>query len=296
MAPGGVPHQRPPGSPAWRGPHRNGLRVTRLVLVPTPIGNLEDITLRALEALRSADVVAAEDTRHSRTLLARHGIDRPLERLDAHTIATRAPHLLAAHERIAYVTDAGTPGISDPGEELVRIALERGDEVEVLPGPTAFVPALVLSGLPTARFAFEGFLPRRGSDRTARLAAIAERTETTILYESPHRLLGTLQDLADACGADRPAAVSRELTKRFETTYRGALGSLVASVGPEVKGEIVVVVGPAPPRPVERDFRHEAEVLARSGLQGRTMRDALQELGAPRNVAYDLALEHGAEG
>lgn len=269
--------------------------MSHLILVPTPIGNLDDITLRALAALRSADVIAAEDTRHSRTLMAHHGVDRPLERLDAHTIAERAPRLLEAHDTIAYVTDAGTPGISDPGAELVRIALDRGDAVEVLPGPTAFVPALVLSGLPTARFTFEGFLPRRGGDRTKRLAAIAERLETTILYESPHRVRATLADLAEACGADRHAAVSRELTKRFETTYRGSLGDLVEQLEGDVKGEIVVVVGPAAEPAEAPDFAAEAEALARAGVGGRTLRQALQELGAPRNLAYELALQYGED-
>lgn len=265
--------------------------MSRLVLVPTPIGNLDDITLRALEVLTSADVIAAEDTRHTRGLLRRHGIGSPLERLDAHTIASRAPHLLASHDTIAYVTDAGTPGISDPGAELVQLAVERGDQIEVLPGPTAFVPALVLSGLPSARFAFEGFLPRKGSDRTDRLDAIAARTETTILYESPHRVAATLRDLAAVCGIDRPASVSRELTKRFETTYRGTLGNLADELAEGVKGEIVVVIGPASPSDEQPDFHHQAEVLARSGLRGRTLRDALQELGAPRNLAYELSLQ-----
>lgn len=265
--------------------------MSRLVLVPTPIGNLADITIRALDELRRADVVAAEDTRHSRGLLAHHGIDRPLERLDAHTIESRAAPLLAAHERIAYVTDAGTPGISDPGAELVRIAIELGHEVEVLPGPTAFVPALVLSGLPTARFAFEGFLPRKGADRGERLAAIAARRATTVLYESPNRIGPTLRDLAETCGGDRRAAVSRELTKRFEATVRGPLAELAATFASGTRGEVVVVVAPAPEAIAERDFRHEAEVLRRSGLRGRTLRDALQELGAPRNLAYELAID-----
>lgn len=270
--------------------------MSKLILVPTPIGNLADITLRALDVLRTADLIAAEDTRHTRGLLDRHGIDRPVERLDAHTIVARAPHLLASHEVIAYVTDAGTPGISDPGAELVQLAIERGDEVEVLPGPTAFVPALVLSGLPTARFAFEGFLPRKGGDRNARLEAIARRTETTVLYESPHRLVATLGDLAEACGPNRPAAVSRELTKRFETTYRGSLGDLAERLAEGVKGEIVIIVGPAPERDESADHRHRAEVLVRSGLTGRDLRDALQELGVPRNLAYELALELDASG
>jgi 16S rRNA (cytidine1402-2'-O)-methyltransferase len=164
----------------------------RLTLVPTPIGHLGDITVRALDVLRAADVIAAEDTRRSRTLLDRYAITTPLVRLDAHTIAARAPRLLREHAHVAFVTDAGTPGISDPGAELVRLALDLGAHVEALPGPTAFVPALVLSGLPVARFTFEGFLPRRGRDRRERLAEIARREPTTVLYESPHRLAATL--------------------------------------------------------------------------------------------------------
>src|SRR5690554_6530301 len=160
----------------------------RLTLVPTPIGNLGDVTLRALEVLRRADVVAAEDTRRSRVLLDQHGITARLERLDAHTISSRAPALLEEHAWVAYVTDAGTPGISDPGAEFVRLALAAGVEVEVLPGATAFVPALVASGLPTARFTFEGFLPRKGSSRSRRLRDIAASHATSVAYESPHRL------------------------------------------------------------------------------------------------------------
>ncbi|MBW6457066.1 MAG: 16S rRNA (cytidine(1402)-2'-O)-methyltransferase, partial [Trueperaceae bacterium] len=218
-----------------------------LTLVPTPIGHLDDITLRALAVLRSADVVAAEDTRRSRVLLDRHGITTPLVRLDAHTIAARGPTVLAGHHHVAYVTDAGTPGISDPGAELARLAIGLGVRVEALPGPTAFVPALVLSGLPVHRFAFEGFLPRKGRDRRARLAAIAERDHTTALYESAVRLAATLADLAAACGPERPAAVARELSKRFETVERGALAALQATfAATPARGEIVVVVGPAP--------------------------------------------------
>ena len=156
--------------------------MAKVTLVPTPIGNLEDITLRALRVLREADVVAAEDTRHSGKLLAHFEIDKPLERLDAHTIAARAPALLERHAHIAFVTDAGTPGLSDPGTELVQLAVAGGHGLEVLPGPTALIPALVLSGLPLARFCFEGFLPRKGSARRERLAAIAsEHTDGGVL-------------------------------------------------------------------------------------------------------------------
>jgi 16S rRNA (cytidine1402-2'-O)-methyltransferase len=268
-----------------------------LVLVPTPIGNLQDMTLRALEALKQADAVAAEDTRHSRKLLEHYGIHRPLVRLDAHTIAERAAAVLDAYPNLAFVTDAGTPGISDPGAELVTIALRRGLRVEALPGPTAFVPALVLSGLPLARFTFEGFLPRKGRARTERLQAIAASGATSVLYESPRRLAGTLRDLAERCGSERSASVSRELSKRFETTYRGGLGELALKFAEsEVKGEVVVVVAAAPQAAEgarERDFSGEARALAAQGITGKELRKALMALGAPRNVAYQLALEFG---
>lgn len=276
--------------------------MSRLTLVPTPIGNLGDISRRALEVLAAADVVAAEDTRHSRKLLDHYAIATPLERLDAHTMAARARPLLERHGWVAYVTDAGTPGISDPGADLVRIALEAGVDVEALPGATAFVPALVLSGLPTARFAFEGFLPRKGGERRRRIARIAARSATTLLYEAPVRLAATLRDLAEACGGDRSASVSRELTKLHEETARGSLDALVRRfTANAARGEVVIVIGPAPERDTGEDDvgRSLAEVgagelatrLAAVGIRGRLLRDALTALGAPRNLAYRLALE-----
>lgn len=275
--------------------------MSRLVLVPTPIGNLDDITLRALDALRDAEVVAAEDTRRSGGLLAHHGITTPLVRLDAHTVRSRAPAILAKHERVAYVSDAGSPGVSDPGAELVRLALSHGAHVEALPGATAFVPALVLSGLPVARFTFEGFLPRKGGDRTRRLGRIARRDHPSVLYESPHRLAATLDDVAGACGGTRAASVSRELTKRFEQTVRGSLAELAAwAHAHPPRGEMVVVIGPrdAPDDGVgedaggsRRDAADTAMRLASAGVRGRTLADALRALGVPRNEAYRAAQE-----
>lgn len=272
--------------------------MSRLTLVPTPIGNLGDITFRAVEVLRSADHLAAEDTRRTRVLLGHLGIDRPLSRLDAHTVAGRGPQLLAEHEWLAYLTDAGTPGISDPGAELVALALERGVHVEVLPGPTALVPALVASGLPTARFTFEGFLPRGGGRRARRLSALAASDATSVIYESPRRLATTLGDLAEACGADRPAAVSREISKLFEETWRAPLGELAArAAAAEVKGEIVIVVAGASSAeeeaagaPLTGDAAGTAARLAQAGVRGRLLRDALGALGVARNEAYRLAL------
>ena len=263
--------------------------MAEVTLVPTPIGNLEDITLRALRVLREADVVAAEDTRHSGKLLAHFEISKPLERLDAHTITARAPALLEKYSRIAFVTDAGTPGLSDPGAELVQLALTGGHKLEVLPGPTALIPALVLSGLPLARFSYEGFLPRKGAARRERLETIAQSTQTAAFYESPKRLAATLDDLIGVCGETRFASVSRELTKRFETTYRGTLAEVRAQLGGEVKGECVVVVGPRE-TPETVDFSGLAETLAESGLSGRALREALIQAGAPRNLAYELVL------
>lgn len=268
--------------------------MARLVLVPTPIGNLEDITLRALRVLREADIVAAEDTRRSRKLLAYFEITTPLVRLDAHTIRARGEAVLRDHEHVAFVSDAGTPGLSDPGAELVGIALARGDSIEVLPGPTALIPALVLSGLPLGRFAFEGFLPRKGRARRERLGTIAASERTVALYESPKRLAGTLEDLIAVCGPERRASVSRELSKLHETTYRGTLAELTHQLEPEVKGEVVIVIGPTQRSGESPDFAVKARELAAEGLSGRELREALMALGAPRNVAYELSLLHGS--
>lgn len=276
-------------------------RSKRLTLVPTPVGNLADITQRALEILATADAVAAEDTRRSRTLLDHHGITTKLERLDAHTMESRAPALLERYDHLAYITDAGTPGISDPGADLVRVALAQGVAVEVLPGATAFVPALVESGLPTARFTFEGFLPRKGSSRSRRLKDIAASHATSLLYESPHRLTETLEDLAEACGPERHASVSRELSKLHEETVRGTLAELAARFRAEpARGEVVVVVGPRPhvedegeePAVAGLSAEEAAARLAAAGVKGRLLRGALTALGAPRNAAYRAALDH----
>jgi len=265
--------------------------VTKLYLVPTPIGNLGDITLRALDVLKAVDVIAAEDTRHSKKLLDHFGIEKRLERLDAHTIRQRAAKLFDSYETIAYVSDAGTPGISDPGEELVRLALERGDDVESLPGATAFIPALLQSGLPTARFCFEGFLPRKGQERKQRLQAISESSYTTCFYESSRRVQATLKDLSEVCKATRQVSVSRELSKRFETTYRGTLESLIEELeGQDLKGEVVIVVSPQEEQ-ASNDFVAEAALLREEGLYGKSLQKALVAMGAARNVAYQLSLK-----
>jgi 16S rRNA (cytidine1402-2'-O)-methyltransferase len=261
-------------------------------LVPTPIGNLGDITLRALEVLKSVDAVACEDTRHSGKLLMHFGINKPLERLDAHTMASRARGILERYPRLAFVSDAGTPGLSDPGAELVSLAVMMGYRIEALPGATALIPALVLSGLNTSSFAFYGFLARSGKERRAQLGTLARSPVTTVIYESPRRLEATLKDLIAVCGAERSCAVARELTKLHEEIYRGTLEqTLVHYADGEIRGEIVLVIAamPATLMPI-RDFAADALHLAREGQTAKDIRSTLQSLGADRNAAYDLAL------
>jgi 16S rRNA (cytidine1402-2'-O)-methyltransferase len=224
-----------------------------LYLVPTPVGNLEDITHRAVRTLREADVVACEDTRTTGVLLSHYGIDTPRVAYHDHNERRTAPWLverMQAGETVALVTDAGSPGISDPGFYLVRAAIEAGVEVVPLPGATAFVPALTASGLPCERFVFEGFLPQK-KGRQTRVRELAQEPRTLVLYESPHRLPKALAQLADEWGADRPAAVCRELTKKFEEIRRGTLADLHAhyAAQPKVKGEIVLVVAGTAYRP-----------------------------------------------
>lgn len=287
----GAQQTGPPGRPSPAPGLEGGPRVW---LVPTPVGNLGDITLRAVEVLRAADAVACEDTRRSGALLSHLGIHKPLVRLDAHTMR-RAPAALEKYPRLAYVSDAGTPGVSDPGAELVAAALAAQIPVEVLPGATAFVPALVLSGLDTGRFTFEGFLPRSGRERKTRLAALAARPETSVLYESPHRLGATLDELAGACGDARPGSVTRELSKKFEETARGTLRELAARFAAGVRGEIVVVVAgrpagePDPDAPAP-DHAALAQAWAAQGKTSRDIRDLLTARGLRKNDAYALAL------
>lgn len=223
--------------------------MTRLHLVPTPIGNLEDITLRALRVLGEADVIACEDTRTSRKLLDRYDIRVATTSYHEHNARKKAGVLIdrvMAGERVALITDAGTPGISDPGFLLVRAAIEADVAFEVLPGATAFVPALILSGLPNHRFAFEGFLPAK-KGRSTRLNELAGETRTWILYESPHRLLRTLKELQETLGPERQISVSRELSKKFEETVRGSCAEVWAHFAnrPAIKGEFVLVISGA---------------------------------------------------
>ncbi|MBN2171302.1 MAG: 16S rRNA (cytidine(1402)-2'-O)-methyltransferase [Candidatus Krumholzibacteriota bacterium] len=234
---------------------RNAVGAGRLCLVPTPIGNLEDITLRALRVLGEADLVVAEDTRRTGRLLAHHGIRARQISFHEHNEQRQLPRLLAelaAGRRVALVSDAGTPGISDPGFRALRAALEAGHAVEVLPGPTALVPALLGSGLPCDRFRFEGYLPRREGQRRGALAALAEEERSTVFYETPQRLARSLAVLAELL-PDRPVAVAREMTKLHEEFWRGTAAELAAALaGRAIKGEMVLVVGGAGARPLPR--------------------------------------------
>lgn len=222
----------------------------RLVLVGTPIGNLGDLAPRAIAALAEADVIAAEDTRRTRALLTHSGLraGRRLVALHAHNEVAAGARLvdrMRAGEVVVYVTDAGMPGISDPGERLVRACVEAEVAVEVVPGPSALLTALVVSGLPAGRFVFEGFLPRGGRARRERLEQLVHEDRTLVLYESPRRLAATLHELAAVLGSDRLAVVARELTKVHEEVRRGSLGELAAEVTrAPPRGEHVVVIGP----------------------------------------------------
>ena len=219
--------------------------MSKLYIVPTPVGNLEDMTLRAIRILKEADLILAEDTRTSSVLLKHYGIGTRMEshhKFNEHKTAGAVCEKILSGLTVALISDAGTPGISDPGFLLVRTCRDAGVEVETLPGPTAFVPALVNSGFPCDRFCFEGFLPAK-KGRQTRLRILAEEARTMIFYESPYRLVKTLEQLADVFGAERRACVSRELTKKFEENRRGTLAELAAWYGKNApKGEIVLVV------------------------------------------------------
>jgi 16S rRNA (cytidine1402-2'-O)-methyltransferase len=267
-----------------------------LVVVATPIGNLDDVSPRAVRTLAEADLVVCEDTRRTRTLLSAQGVAAPaLLSANDHSEASRVGTVLdrlRRGETVVVVSDAGVPGISDPGERLVRAAVGEGFEVTVVPGPSAAISGLVVSGLPTGRFLFEGFLPRRGAGREERLAALAAVECTIVCYESPHRLARTLADLAAALGGDRPVALCRELTKLHEETWRGTLDAAlrhVAEVTP--RGEYVVVLGGSPPPPIVDDDQL-ASAVAALVAEGSSTRDAVAEVASAYEVSkrrvYDL--------
>lgn len=266
-----------------------------LWLVATPIGNLADLAPRAIEVLTRARLVCCEDTRRTGRLLQHAGVHAErLAVVNEHTELARVHDVidvLAGGGEVAVVTDAGTPGISDPGERLARAVLDAGFEVSAVPGPAAVVMALTISGLPTSRFVFEGFLPRSGKDRKARLSELATETRTIVLYEAPHRIVKTVADLRQTLGGDRRVAVCRELTKLFEHVERGTLDTV--EIG-EPRGEYVIVLAgrQAADAPVDDDTIRDA--LRTALADGSTKRDAIDDvsrrLGASRNAVYSIAL------
>ena len=270
-----------------------------LVLIATPIGNLADMTQRAIEALQNADVICCEDTRHSGKLLAHFGVTgKKLIVINEHTeydAREEIVSLVTSGSTVALVTDAGTPGISDPGERLVVAVVEAGGNVTAVPGASALTMALVISGLPTSRFVFEGFLPRSGAERTDRLAMTTTESRTIVLYEAPHRLAKTLSDLTTACGAMRRVVLARELTKLHEEIWRGTLqdaNMLVAATEP--RGEYVIIIEPAKPPAPPTDEELLAAIRAEI-TKGVSRKDSAARVSARFGVAkrhvYELALQ-----
>jgi 16S rRNA (cytidine1402-2'-O)-methyltransferase len=292
----------PDRGPSGREPQASGGRSSALVLVGTPIGNLGDLSPRAVEVLRDADLIYAEDTRRTRGLLSHCDIPardrlRTLHRHNEAEMSATVVEQIANGARVAYVSDAGMPGISDPGERLVRACVDAQLVVECVPGPSAVVTALVLSGLPAQPFTFFGFLDRKGRARREQLQSIASARHTSVLFETANRLAGTLTDLRGAAGADRPAAVLRELTKLHESAYRGSLDELIVmveSAAIPTRGECVLVVGGQSEREsvVADDNTVDARIdeLLATGLRVRDVADAVHvELGVDRRAAYDRA-------
>lgn len=271
-----------------------------LWLVATPIGNLEDLSPRAAGVLRAATIICCEDTRHSGSLLKRIGATP--ERLvvanehTEHDAIETVLTALASGAIVAVISDAGTPAISDPGERLVRAAIDAGHRVHSTPGPVAFVMAAAMSGLPTARIAFDGFLPRSGSERRERLTEVSRERRTTVLYEAPHRLERTLTDLAEACGPDRQVVLAREMTKLHEDYWRGTMADAVVharTVAP--RGEYALVIGPAVSDTADVTDTDIASELSARTSAGLSTRDAIDEvtnaLGVSRKRVYAIAVE-----
>lgn len=285
----------PPGQERGRPGDAAGPGGGTLYVVATPIGNLGDVTFRSLEVLRAVPLVAAEDTRVARRLFARHGVATRLVPYHARNAATRGPELLdhlAAGRDLALTTDAGTPGVSDPGAELTAAWTVRGGTVVPVPGASAVLAALIASGFVAPRWSFEGFLPRRGRERRERLERLAADERATVLFESPGRTVGTLLDLAAACGPERPAALCRELTKLHEEVWRGTLGELAErGVASGVRGEVTIVVGPLAAGRAARGPRPRATV---SLVEARALVDERVAAGETRaSAARAVARETG---
>jgi len=271
-----------------------------LVLVATPIGNLGDLSPRAVSVLAEADLICCEDTRRTRALMTAAGVRSRgrLVSLHEHNEAARIPELvgwLAGGTTVALVTDAGTPGVSDPGSRAVAAVVNAGFEVTTVPGPSAALGALVISGLPTDRFCIEGFLARRGTERRQQITDLATERRTAVLFESPKRLVATLNELVAACGGERRMAVVRELTKVHEEVWRGSLAEAVAEVGARpIRGEVVIVLGgaPAPPPPTPDMVAAAVADRLAAGDGARKAADTVAKaFGVPRRQAYQAALE-----
>jgi len=270
----------------------------RLILVGTPIGNLSDLSSRAAEALSAADVIACEDTRRTGRLLSHLGISgKKYVVVNEHTEGDASQRLIErirAGEIVVLVSDAGMPGVSDPGEYLVAQVIAADLAVEVVPGPSAVLAALVQSGLSTSRFVFEGFLPRKGAARARMLAEVGREKRTVVLFEAPHRLVRTLNDLQSVCGSDRLVVLARELTKMHEEVWRGSLTEALARVeNVEPRGEFVVVLEGAP-EPDEASDQELCDAITSARERGATNRDAVDEVaemfGVSRRRVYDLAI------
>ena len=270
-----------------------------LWLVATPIGNLEDIAPRAGHVLRTASMILCEDTRHSGSLLKRLGVSgaRLVVANDhtEHDAAEVMLEALASGAVVAVITDAGSPGVSDPGERLVRAAVEAGHPVHAVPGPAAFVMAATISGLPTQRIAFDGFLPRGGAERRNAVTEIVHERRTTVIYEAPHRLVRTVEDLRAACGDGRMVAIARELTKMHETVWRGTLAEAAEFVSAnEPRGEYAIVIAPAADDAAVVTDESIAEELRSRVAAGVTRGDAVDEvttaLGVPRKRVYAISV------
>jgi 16S rRNA (cytidine1402-2'-O)-methyltransferase len=271
-----------------------------LYVVATPIGNMGDISPRARQILAAVSVVAAEDTRHSSQFLRELGLERPMVSLHEHNERARATELvlrLRAGESVALISDAGTPLVSDPGYQLLRAALAAGIVISPTPGPCAAVAALSAAGLPSDRFCFEGFLPARAAARRRRLAELAADPRTFVIYEAPHRIAASLADIAAACGGTRRACIAREMTKKFESFYRGSLDELAARAQSDEdlrRGESVIIVEGALPEPLNTGRLDETLAVLLRFLPPSTASEAAAALtGVRKNEAYARALELG---
>jgi len=271
-----------------------------LYIVATPIGNLEDITLRALNVLKSVDLIAAEDTRVTHILLAHYGIDTPTTPYHQHSLGQKAAQLiekLQSGSDIAVVSDAGMPGISDPGHEIIQLAIQNDVAVVVIPGASAILTALVESGLPTRRFTFEGFLPRKGADRRTRLRELATEPRTMVFYESPHRIIAALKDMKEVLG-DRPLCFMREATKKFEEVHRGTAESALRSFDDrQPRGEFTLVVAGCSeetPSPEDREDIVDdllKECLAQEISERDAVRKVSETLSIPKKEVYRRMLD-----